>query len=139
MGPAAISTHASTVEEESLAVQFCTLDGISIVLEPPATFDDTIISIKRRIAAVLGLHHKQIMLVHNATDLEDDETLLDSGISAHATSLVSVLKQPCQIKPSDYDFYIDREAKGFLLVDNIQCDFGYPAEREAGNGRWKIS
>merc|ERR1712226_1504179 len=39
---------------------------------------------------------------------------------------ISVLQQPCQLRHSEYESYIDKTTPGFLLVGEISFAFGHP-------------
>jgi hypothetical protein len=121
--------------EAAALAAFSTVGGEPIILDPPACPQDEVVDIRRRVAAALGAHQKQVVLLYGPAELLDVDPRTDREVGTLGTALgadggphvVSVMLQPCRIRPSDYDSYIDREAVGFLDVDEMVYGFGHPA------------
>merc|ERR1719162_683750 len=81
-------------------------------------------------------HAKQVVLMFGGVELKDvarvgdvfQPAAADEQGNPDATPVVSVLQIPCQIKPSDYESYIDRTMTSCLAVHEIRYPFGYPAD-----------
>lgn len=102
------------------------MNGSSIELDSEVSLDDQVEDIRSRISSKLKVHPKQIALLFDGTQLQDGASVREFLPTPAGEASISVLQQPCQIAPSEYEDYIDRDAKAFLEVAFINFDFGHP-------------
>jgi len=103
------------------SVSLNTMTAVPIVLDPPIVGHDTVDQIRMRAASALGVHYKQISLVHGDIGELPDHALMSEALHGiNGKAEISVILRPCQIKPCDYESYIDRDGIGFLKVDEIR-------------------
>eukprot|EP00930_Biecheleria_cincta_P026456 TRINITY_DN18646_c0_g3_i1.p1 TRINITY_DN18646_c0_g3~~TRINITY_DN18646_c0_g3_i1.p1 ORF type:complete len:399 (+),score=48.90 TRINITY_DN18646_c0_g3_i1:98-1198(+) len=108
------------------AIRCSAMNGSSIELDFEVLLDDPVEDIRSRIASKLELHPKQIAMLVDGAQLLDGVSLREAVTSLEDEVCISVLQQPCQIPPSEYENYIDRNGKAFLEVAFINFSFGHP-------------
>jgi len=73
----------------------------------------------------LKLRPKQVVLICQGQELLEGQSLSELlGDSNEAK--ISVLQQPCQLRHSEYESYVDKSTPGFLPVDEICFPFTHP-------------
>lgn len=106
------------------------LDVASLIKDAESA---TVLELRAAIASCLALHPMQCVLLLLGNELQDEEALADVlRLDGVESSGVTVMQEPCLIRPHQYEEYIDHEATGCLPVDRINInwhplDFG---ERE---------
>eukprot|EP00929_Paragymnodinium_shiwhaense_P103580 TRINITY_DN6719_c0_g1_i2.p1 TRINITY_DN6719_c0_g1~~TRINITY_DN6719_c0_g1_i2.p1 ORF type:complete len:361 (+),score=58.96 TRINITY_DN6719_c0_g1_i2:87-1169(+) len=100
--------------------------GQDVVIDTGFDDGDTVATLRERVGKALGLHPKQCLLLAHGSELEDEQKLEDV-LEAFGTAeaAICVVKEPCRIRPHEYQDYIDRNAVGFLPVDRICFAFGH--------------
>lgn len=110
----------------SLAVHFTTLTGNPITVDPAPQSEDAVGEIKQRIAAVLGLHFKQVGLLLGVTELADDAATVGSILAnTSVTPVFTVIQHPCQVKPSCYSSNIQRKTVALIDMPKLGGEFKY--------------
>eukprot|EP00441_Pelagodinium_beii_P045430 CAMPEP_0197624386 /NCGR_PEP_ID=MMETSP1338-20131121/4047_1 /TAXON_ID=43686 ORGANISM="Pelagodinium beii, Strain RCC1491" /NCGR_SAMPLE_ID=MMETSP1338 /ASSEMBLY_ACC=CAM_ASM_000754 /LENGTH=359 /DNA_ID=CAMNT_0043194519 /DNA_START=92 /DNA_END=1171 /DNA_ORIENTATION=- len=103
------------------------MNGSNIALDSQVSLDDQVEDIRSRIASNLKVRPGQIALLFAGEKLLDGLSMREALGGVDLEASISVLQQPCQIPPSEYENFIDRDATSAALeVAFIRFEFGHP-------------
>jgi len=98
--------------------------GDPIVLQEPLDGDDRVWELRRQVAAVLKHDPGKVALLLEDEELVVHKTLLEALGYSDEEVAIKAVKLPCRIRPAHYDAYIDRDAVGFMQVEEIRATMG---------------
>jgi len=88
-------------------------DGRAMELEPPVRSENTVLELRRRLGAALGIQEEQVSLVHGSGELLQDMQRLGEVSAEEPEELrLTALRRPCRVRPAEYLSHINRGAGG---------------------------
>ena len=112
--------------EQAVKVYINTMSGEDVLLDPPVQNADRIEDLRRRIGSALGVHEKQVVILFQGSEVKngiDVQKLLEECVDDSVS--LTVFKQPCQIRPDEYESYLDRKASAVMKVSEMCYPFGH--------------
>jgi len=112
-------------DTDAPVIHISMLNGHNIILDPPVGIEDRVEEVKQRIGLMLEVHFKQIAMSLDGEELKDHCLIREALPDIAGPVALSVILQPCRVKPQDYEAYIDFKAIGVLEVQKIRYQFGH--------------
>jgi len=100
---------------------------ISLNLASGQTLDSSNLSVERveelrsEVASQLKLRPGQVVFLLGGDEVADGQSLQELGEAE-----ISVLQQPCELRPAEYQAYIDANVPGFMPVCDMRFEHGHP-------------
>lgn len=126
--PLQTMANVPALERTVMDVCISTLGGEVIDLQQPVFSDQRVEELRACISERLDVHPRQVVIFHDGGEWHDGCALQEVLKASEGPALLSVQKMPCQLRPEQYEQYIDREATGFVEVAKIRYPRYHPVE-----------